>query len=408
VECGFCEPVCPSRDLTTTPRQRIVLRREMARQPAGSPLLAKLIEEFEYDGLQTCAADGTCATTCPLGIDTGSLVKELRAAEQTEARERAALRAARRWDRVEAGARSGLAAGAAVAGAIGEDAVSGIAAAARSVVSSELLPGWQPPMPPPADAPFPPTVKDGAAAVYLPSCVNRMFGRDPAGRAADPGGPASIQEALIAVSLRAGRPVWIPAGVAGTCCGTPWASKGYRRGAHWMAERTVAELWEWSDRGRIPVVIDATSCTHGLTESAAGLGDAVAGRLAEMTILDSVQWAASLIGELEVRERAGTVVVHPTCSGAHLGLNGELAVLAAALADEVVVPPSASCCGFAGDRGFLHPELTAAATAPEAAEVRAAGAAEHVCSNRTCEIGMQRATGESYESLVFLLERLSR
>ncbi len=35
VECGFCEPVCPSRWLTTTPRQRIVLRREMARQPDG-------------------------------------------------------------------------------------------------------------------------------------------------------------------------------------------------------------------------------------------------------------------------------------------------------------------------------------------------------------------------------------
>src|SRR3954454_18678702 len=35
VECGFCEPVCPSRNLTTTPRQRIVIRREMARQPEG-------------------------------------------------------------------------------------------------------------------------------------------------------------------------------------------------------------------------------------------------------------------------------------------------------------------------------------------------------------------------------------
>ena len=35
VECGFCEPVCPSRDLTTTPRQRIVLRREIARQRPG-------------------------------------------------------------------------------------------------------------------------------------------------------------------------------------------------------------------------------------------------------------------------------------------------------------------------------------------------------------------------------------
>ena len=108
VECGFCEPVCPSRNLTLTPRQRIVLRREMARQPAGSPLLAKLIEEYEYDGLQTCAADGTCATTCPLGIDTGALVKELRSSEHGRREERAGLRVAQRWAKFEAASRAGL------------------------------------------------------------------------------------------------------------------------------------------------------------------------------------------------------------------------------------------------------------------------------------------------------------
>ena len=31
IECGYCEPKCPSRDLTLTPRQRIVVRREMQR-----------------------------------------------------------------------------------------------------------------------------------------------------------------------------------------------------------------------------------------------------------------------------------------------------------------------------------------------------------------------------------------
>ena len=46
IECGFCEAVCPSRNITTTPRQRIVLRREMARQPEGSPLLARLQDDI--------------------------------------------------------------------------------------------------------------------------------------------------------------------------------------------------------------------------------------------------------------------------------------------------------------------------------------------------------------------------
>ena len=86
VECGFCEPVCPSRHLTLTPRQRIVVRREMARQPKGSPVQSALLEQYRYDGMETCAADGTCALTCPLSIDTGAMVKELRGRDHTTTR----------------------------------------------------------------------------------------------------------------------------------------------------------------------------------------------------------------------------------------------------------------------------------------------------------------------------------
>ena len=410
VECGFCEPVCPSRNLTLTPRQRIVLRREMARQPAGSPLLAQLIEEYEYDGLQTCAADGTCATTCPLGIDTGALVKELRAGEHGRREERAGLRVAQRWAKFEAASRAGLGTGAAISEAIGDGAMAGITGVARAAIGPELVPEWEPRMPPPATTAMPPTVEPGAAAVYLPACVNRIFGRDPEGLAAgDPRAPGSLPEALVAVSLRAGKPLWIPTDVAGTCCGTPWVSKGFRDGASWMVNSTVEDLWRWSDGGRIPVVIDASSCTHGLLDSSGLLNGPNADRLEEMTILDSVAWAADhLLPDLTVGERIGSAVIHPTCSGTHLGLNGALERLAAALADEVVVPDEATCCGFAGDRGFLHPELSASATAGEARQVAAANGDAHVCANRTCEIGLTRATGETYESFVYLLERLTR
>ncbi|MFN8163761.1 MAG: FAD-binding and (Fe-S)-binding domain-containing protein [Solirubrobacterales bacterium] len=101
VECGFCEPVCPSRNLTTTPRQRIVLRREMARQPAGSPVWKALLEEFPYEAVETCATDGSCQLACPVGIDTGRLVKELRQKGHSEHAERRALASARRWASVE-------------------------------------------------------------------------------------------------------------------------------------------------------------------------------------------------------------------------------------------------------------------------------------------------------------------
>src|SRR3954454_13996115 len=108
VECGFCEPVCPSRNLTTTPRQRIVLRRGIARQPQGSPVQRALLEEQEYDSLETCAADGSCQLACPVGIDTGQLVKEMRAASHGERAEKRALAAARRWALVEEASGAGL------------------------------------------------------------------------------------------------------------------------------------------------------------------------------------------------------------------------------------------------------------------------------------------------------------
>jgi D-lactate dehydrogenase len=86
----------------------------------------------------------------------------------------------------------------------------------------------------------------------------------------------------------------------------------------------------------------------------------------------------------------------------------KLQLLAEALAEDVFVPPSAFCCGFAGDRGMLHPELTAAATAPEAAEVGARSFDAYVSSNRTCEIGMESGTGHPYVSIVQLLEERCR
>ena len=389
VECGFCEPVCPSRHLTTTPRQRIAIRREMARQAQGSPVQLALLEQYEYDGIQTCAADGTCQIACPLGIDTGKLVKGFRERELTQRDQRRGVRLAEHWRQVEHFARAGLRTGV-VAGPL----MRAGAGAARSLFSDELVPSWPRDMPPPAPAKLPRTSRDSAAAVYMPACVNRIFGR-----ARGDGLP--LPEAMVAVSARAGMPVWIPEGVEGHCCSVPWASKGYTEGAELMADRTIEALWRWTSEGELPVVIDASSCTHGLVEEARE-------RHGELEILDSVAWARRLLPNLEIREKLGSVAVHPTCSTRHLGLERELRRVADAMADEVVQPIRATCCGMAGDRGMLHPELVASATAEEAAELAGSEHDAYVCSNRTCEIGLQGATGAAYESFVIPLELISR
>ncbi len=177
-----------------------------------------------------------------------------------------------------------------------------------------------------------------------------------------------------------------------------------------MANRTVEALWRWTQEGQLPVVIDASSCALGLRDDVpAQLDEHNAARHERLEIIDSVAWAHDrLLPDLTVTRRVRSVATHPPCSVRHLGLVRQLEAIAAELAEDVVTPPSATCCGFAGDRGFLHPELTAAATADEATELSGRSFDAYVCSNRTCEIGLRQATGANYTSFLFLLEELTR
>ena len=406
VECGFCEPVCPSRNLTTTPRQRIVLRREMARQPDGSPVQRALLAEYDYDAIETCATDGSCQLACPLGIDTGRIVKELRVAQHGERAERAALAAAKRWGAVEKASRVALKIGGPLArrtkrgkGLPGPAGGGGVGEPSRATAGRAR-----------EGSPTPP---DGAVAVYVPSCTNRIFGSsvepaiDPLG-----GGESSarsVVEALVAVSERAGLPVWMPEDVAGSCCGLPWSSKGFAGAHSHKANEMVERLWGWSGEGRLPVVIDAASCTGAIADPAEGvLSEENAERLGMLEIVDSVAWALRLLPSLQIDAKVASATVHPTCATRRLGLTHPLRALGAALADDVYIAPSATCCAFAGDRGITHPELTESATAPQVEELAGRDFDARLSSNRTCEIAMSRATGEDYESFAILLERLTR
>jgi D-lactate dehydrogenase len=404
IECGFCEAVCPSRNVTTTPRQRIVLRREMARQPAGSPLLARLQDDYEYDGIETCAADGSCAIPCPVQINTGALEKTFRRAESTPRREKTALMIARRWATAEKLARTATGAADIVQRTVGVRALTGLTTAARLVVSDDLLPAVPGPMPRAQLRKLPPTTREGAAAAYFPACINRIFGRDP-GQRRHP----SLPQALVEVSARAGQPLWIPGDVAGKCCSTPWSSKGYNRGHTWMAAATCDALWQWSGHGTLPVVVDAASCTSGLLDDVKNyLDEPRRARLEQITLLDSIAWCDSLLPKLTVKRRVKRAALHPTCSTTHMGLTKTLERLAARLADEVLVPAGTTCCGTAGDRGLLHPELVTSATREEKAGLDGTPAQAYLSANRTCEMGLRQATGRPYESFVFLLEELTR
>jgi len=357
IECGFCESKCPSRDLTTTPRQRIVLRREQARLRARGDEagLAALAADIRYASYDTCATDGMCATACPVEIDTGTFVKRMREEEHGAAARAAAKLAARNFGVVERGAR--------------------LALNLPRPAAYRDLPG-------PArkgTVPF----SAQADAIYLPSCITRVLGDD------------TLPAAIVAVAARAGIRLRIPADVEGTCCGMPFSSKGFHEAHDDVQARLLERMRAWSEDGRLPVVIDTSPCAWSLGRD---------------RVMDGIAFAHDVVlPRLTITRRVGRVAIHPVCSAVKLGLAGKLAGIARACAEEVVVPLAAACCGFAGDRGFTHPELTEAATRAEAREIEAAGPCDlYVSSSRTCEIGMGRATAKRWVSFWNLLDEVSR
>jgi D-lactate dehydrogenase len=387
VECGYCEPVCPSRDITLTPRERIVLRREMKRagERGDDALVRTLQKEYDYDGVQTCAVDGMCQTACPVLINTGDLVRRLRADNQNALMQAGWKTAAKTWDAVSSAGGAALTIAAAVP--------TGLTAAAtvvgRTVLGADTVPLYTDDLPRGGrrrrtlSAPDP-------AAIYFSSCTTTMFG---------PVGGDGVAESFLRLCERAGVAVSTPDDLPSLCCGTPWKSKGLTDGYAVMVAKVGDSLVRATGDGRLPVVCDAASCTEGLQ-----LLLAAAGR-ADVRVVDAVAFVAEhILPRLPEADKVHSVTVHPTCSSTSLGVNAALTRVAAAAADEVVVPEDWGCCGFAGDRGMLHPELTHAATRPEAAGVAAAGSDVHASLNRTCELGMARATGRPYRHILQVLD----
>jgi D-lactate dehydrogenase len=257
MECGFCEPRCPSRTLTLSPRQRIVITREMTRlarlgTPEARAVYDSLAADFEYEGARTCAGDSMCKTSCPVKIDTGALVKEMKAAARSPAACRMARVAARRFGAVAAGARFSLRAVALVRSIPGGARVLDLVSAPLHRVAPLLVPRLCPGMDLPAAAPplaipramsqgglggaqrppaqrasegFTPERAEAAPrVVYFPSCLTRILGARP-GEAAVP-----MARAMLDVLEGQGFSVVHPGGVGALCCGMPFASKYFTEG----------------------------------------------------------------------------------------------------------------------------------------------------------------------------------
>ena len=107
---------------------------------------------------------------------------------------------------------------------------------------------------------------------------------------------------------------------------------------------------------------------------------------------------------MNIKLKNKNIVLHPVCSLKKMKTENKFLQVAKHFAKEVTVPNHSGCCGMAGDRGFLFPELTASATNAEATEVKQQKYDGYYSSTKTCEIALSEAVGENYLSILYLVD----
>ncbi|MBI3152274.1 MAG: 4Fe-4S dicluster domain-containing protein, partial [Chloroflexi bacterium] len=410
IECGFCESKCPSRRLTMTPRQRIVVQRELARMrlaASSSAEVDSISDDYSYAGIDTCALDGLCGTACPVGINTGEFIKKLRQEQVTS--NKSAEWIAENFAIVEKAVGFGVSLGHTAEKVIGVNGVKSISVVAEKI-TGEKLPKWNHSIPySPKNLRALRVLRDEKEFVYFPSCISRQLGAPKSDSHLKGDCHLSLAEVFITIAKRANISLHIPNHADGHCCGMPFASKGYKSAYQATLHKTLVQMWEWSEHGKYPIVIDTTSCTHTLKTCGDDLSPEDKIIWSQLTILDGVEFLHNhVLPKLEIHPVDEEVILHPNCSARKLGLDVKMHAIAKQCAKSATVPFALGCCAFAGDRGLTHPELTASATEKETAEVLERDFDGYYSSNIPCEIGMSEATGKDYVSIVYLVERASR
>ncbi len=398
IECGFCEPNCPSRNLSFTPRQRIAVWREISRletEQNDPGRLAAFRKKYEYYGKNTCAADGMCMMVCPVDINTGSFIKDLRRQQQSASvrAQKMATAVQKHFAMVGVAMRNGLRLVRVAQNIFGDNAMASLSRIARKI-SAGALPQWSSGMPGAAKAfPIESEKTHDDEVVYFSACVNQIMGCSKHDK-----DKRSLPVAVLSLLEKAQYHVRLCSEQSSLCCGMPMESKGFVSQADAMAEKVNAVLRERSDNGRIPILCDTSPCTQRLREH---IDEA-------LTIYEPVEFIDRFIlNRVEIEKDDEEIVLHVTCSAHKMGLSSVFERVARACSDNVTIPKGITCCGFAGDRGFNVPELNASALETLSKQIPD-GVRQAYSNSRTCEIGLSAHAGIPYQSLVYLVDRCAR
>ncbi|WP_010665626.1 FAD-binding and (Fe-S)-binding domain-containing protein [Marinilabilia salmonicolor] len=399
IECGFCEINCPSRGITLTPRQRIVAYREMHRlslEGKDKDRLSELKKRYNYDGDATCATDGLCELACPVDINTGKLIKDLRFDGNSSTGNKVASWIANHMSSVTLSGRFVLGVVGGAHRVLGTKVMSGVSSFLFKV-SGHRIPLWNPHMPHggPSFSVYESNGHDLTedTVVYFPTCINRTMGKS-----VDYGKEMTVVEKTRQLLEKAGFNVVFPEGLKNLCCGMAFDSKGFKEQGLRKARELDQALLKASQNGKYPVYCDMSPCLLRMKETLSS----------ELDLYEPVEFILKYFPDrLHFKKLNKKIAIHTTCSSTKMGLESKLLQVAQMCAEEVIVPDEVGCCGWAGDRGFTHPELNASALKP----LRRQLPDDVECgysTSRTCEIGLSLHSGISYKSIVYLVDEATQ
>ncbi|MGL4411624.1 MAG: FAD-binding and (Fe-S)-binding domain-containing protein [Bacteroidales bacterium] len=397
IECGFCEVNCLTHGLTLSSRQRIVAWREISKlkdEPSSTKRLSELKSSFKYYGEQTCAGDGLCATSCPMGINTGELIHEVRAIGIPKGSVAWSVGSfsAKHFRQVKSSLRALLRLASFSQSVVGDKALSSITYAGGAVIKG--FPQWMPEMP--SAYKFDKQQFSQATSldkvVYFPSCINQTMGLSKGSVVKD-----SLVETTVRLLNRAGYEVIFPDNIDNYCCGTIWESKGMADIADMKSQELFNALWKASNNGQYPILCDQSPCLYRMRNVMKGLN-----------LFEPVEFIHKfLLNRLTIKRDNRSISVHATCSSRKMGHTNMLIDIAKRCSSNLFVPQEVGCCGFAGDKGFTNPEINSYALRKLKPQLLENSVEIGFSNSRTCEIGLEHNTGIPYLSIIYLLDQCS-
>lgn len=398
IECGFCEVNCLTCGFALSSRQRIVIQREISRlrQSGDDPQrLATLLKEYKYWGNQTCAGDGLCSMSCPMHINTGELTHDIRQTELPKGSKGYQMGdfAARHFAGIKNSLRPVLTLADTAHAVMGTTLMTSLT---RGMHQTLGIPLWTPAMP--KAYRIHKQLRSHITAkpdkvVYFPSCINQTMGL-----ARKSPEEMALVDKMVSLLQKGGFEVIFPDNMDKLCCGTIWESKGMMDIADRKSKELEEALWKASEEGLYPVLCDQSPCLHRMRET-----------IKKMKLYEPAEFIYTFLRDrLIFTPTDEPVAIHITCSMRRMGLADTIINVAKLCSKNVFVPEEIGCCGFAGDRGFTHPEVNAYALRKLRPQLEEKGIQRGYSNSRTCEIGLTTNSGIPYVSIAYLVDRCTR